>query len=51
MLRNINKYNPATNTWTPLGNMPTPRVAFGAAKLNEKIYSVVKRGLELLQKI
>ena len=34
------EYDPATNTWTYKASMPTPRLAFGIAVYNNKIYCI-----------
>lgn len=34
------EYDPATNTWTYRASMPTPRLAFGIAVYNNKIYCI-----------
>ncbi len=41
MLENLSKleaYSPATNTWYPLRDMPTPRGGLAAAAMNGKLY-------------
>ncbi|MDB5137434.1 MAG: nanM [Mucilaginibacter sp.] len=34
------KYNPSTNTWTPMQNMLEPRVQAGVVTYNQKIYTL-----------
>jgi N-acetylneuraminic acid mutarotase len=34
------QYDPATNRWTILPNMPTPRVFLGAAAVQNRIYTI-----------
>jgi len=36
----LQAYDPATNVWVNLANMPTPRYEFGAAELNGLLYAI-----------
>ncbi len=36
----IEEFDPATGTWSPKANMPTPRENLGAATLNGRIYAI-----------
>src|SRR3712207_7463506 len=36
-------YDPATNTWSKLANMPTPRDHLGVVTLGGKIYAIAGR--------
>ena len=36
----LQAYDPATEVWATLANMPTPRYEFGAAELNGQLYAI-----------
>lgn len=43
----VDVYDPATDTWSPLADMPTPREHFGAAVVGDTLYAVGGRQMRL----
>jgi N-acetylneuraminic acid mutarotase len=39
-LNTVEEYDPVTNTWTTMANMPTPRFGLAAVAVNGKIYAI-----------